>query len=228
MTSLIITENFSKLTLAFHRAIARKEIIGIISPHGVGFKFTLKLFAEKHYLKIIYCNVRQAESVQQVLLSLVRHLCNVRFSSIDYSNVSLFNLHRAINSRFSTEESCLLCIDNCDFRPAQLRYFIRFLQDFKKPVGLVFRMRERYTDKMIKDRKFDGAYEELDKIVDGWGVLKPCGAEECQDIARSMGVSDTMLLEDLAKYSSGNLNILTKEIKRYKALANDQNTKTKI
>jgi len=39
---LILTENFNKLVVAFHRAIAKREVIGIISPRGIGFKYTLE------------------------------------------------------------------------------------------------------------------------------------------------------------------------------------------
>lgn len=210
----ILTGNFTKLLTAFYQAIARKEIIGVISPGGVGFKYTLKHFVAKHYLKVVYCNVRQSESIREVILELYKHLCNVKFSNIDYRKTTLFDLVRVLKYRLSLDDGCLLCIDNCDnLKPGQLKYFTQFLNDLDRPMGLVFRMNERYAIEIAKNRKFQSSFERLSKVVDNWRVLERCSDTEIRDIAGRY-VSDITLVNDLVKATNGNLSVLEKHLVR--------------
>lgn len=210
----IITENFSKLAVAFHQAIARREIIGVVSPDGIGFKYALSHFAEKHYLKVVYCNVQHNESIRQVLLSVYKHLCNIKFSNINHKRVSFHELVRVLNSRLTYGDNCLLCIDECcNLKPGQLKYFAQFLKDFNKPIGLVFRMEESYAKDVVKNKKYITAYKSLRKRVDNWRVLGPCTDNEVREIAFTH-VKDKILLEDLVSASKGNLSMLIEYIQR--------------
>ena len=202
---------------AFHQAIARREIIGVVSPNGIGFKFALKRFVEKHYLKVVYCNVRYSESTREVLVTLYRHLCNVKFSNMDYRKTTVFDLTRNLNERLRLGDNCLLCIDECsNLKPAQMEYFVQFLSDFNKPIGLVFRMNKYYATVLSRNRKFQNSYKRLIKVVDNWRVLSSCTAEEVMDITRCCGVQDQMILNDLVGASRLNLTILAKQVERIK------------
>jgi len=171
---------------------------------------------------MIYCNVRFSESIRQVFLSLYRELCNVKFSNIDYRKITLFDLTRVVNYRLGIGEECLLCIDNCEnLSRSQLQYFTQFLSDFDKPIGLVFRMNDRYIKKLT--RNYRDQYDQLIKVVDNWRVLESPSINEVQSIARAFDISDPMILSDLVNSSGCNLTILKKEIDRYVKLKAQRN-----
>lgn len=215
--SPVLTANFQKLLVAYRQAIARREVIGVVGPAGVGFKYTLKQFAQKHYLKVIYCSIKETESVQRVLVELCKHLCNVRFSNLNYRNTTLFNLVYVLNHRLKVGDSCLLCIDHCsNLTPKKLMYFAQFLNDFDKPIGLVFRISSRYAKKISGGKNYIEAFEKLDKAVDNWRVLDHCTDDEVRTIA-SRHSEDHMLISDLVKSSRGNLSILAKHLSRLNA-----------
>jgi hypothetical protein len=110
----VLTKSFERSILGIHAAIARKLIIGIVSPAGVGFKFALRQVAKKHYLRIIVCDVSYAPNFKNVMLSIRRELCKVKFSRLDYNNVSLHSIVTSINESIKTSDINLLVLDNCD------------------------------------------------------------------------------------------------------------------
>ena len=214
---IVFTYNFTKLALAFNRAIVKKEIIGIVSPPGAGFKHALSRFCEKHYLKVVFCSVQYKQSIGHVILELFKDLCNIKFTNINCSQTNLHDLSRAINSRLRIGDSCLLCIDGCsNLTPSQLKYFVQFLKRFDKPIGLVFRMSETYVKKLERDSRFKEIHLNLVEVVDGWGVLEQPTPDEMKAIAYSMGIDNPMIIEDLLESSRNNLTILKKNIEHIK------------
>lgn len=142
----------------------------MISPRGVGFKFALKFFAEKHYLKIIVCDVSYSATVNNVAVSLLEDLCNVKFTRINYKHVKLHDLVIAINEKLRLDDCCLLVLDNCShLKPSQVKYLIEFLKKFNRKTGFVFRMTEKYLKKM--KRTAPESYVELYNVTDEWGIL---------------------------------------------------------
>lgn len=228
-TNPIITTNLTKLLVTFNQAIVKKEIIGVVGPPGIGFKYAVRHFAEKHYLKVVYGNVKYSESIREVLLSLTKHLCNVKFSNLNYRETTLFDLTRILNHRLQIGDSCLLCLDNCsNLKPAQLKYFIQFLNNFDKPIGLVFRMNQHYVDRLERSKDFTDTFHLLMKVVDNWRVLERCADDELQDIVSKFVKSNPMVATDLVNASNGNLSTMMIHIRRYLALQQKKGRVTPI
>ena len=211
----VLTDAFNRIVLAMEKAITERKIICIVSPSGIGFKFAAKRFAMKHYLKIIYSNVEASGSIQEVFCSIDNKLSNIGFSNIDRRNCSLHQLTLKINERVQSNDCCLLIVDNCNLTPGQLRYFIRFLNNFNKKIGLVFRMSTTYHHKLKKWKKWEGLYTKLYKVVDGWKGLDELTEDELIDICKSNGVKDEMIISDLIKVSNGDLSVMKKDMSRY-------------
>jgi len=148
------------------------------------------------------------------MLSIHRELCKVKFSRVDYENVSLHSIVTAINEKIKTSDVNLLVLDNCENLAAgQLRYFIRFLKRFNRQLGLVFRMNSQYIKKM--KRSWKNEYVELYKVVDDWAVLFAPETLEIIEICKAHGVNDQMIISDLVRACGGNLSILKKHLDRY-------------
>jgi len=211
----VLTDAFNRTVLALEKAITERKIICIVSPSGIGFKFAAKRFAMKHYLKIIYANVEASGLIQDVFCSIDSELSNVGFSNIDRRNCSLHQLTLKINERIQSDDCCLLILDNCNLAPGQLRYFIRFINNFNKKIGLGFRMSITYHHRLKNWKKWKGLHTKLYKVVDGWKGLDELTEDELIDICKANGVKDEMIIADLIDVSKGDLSIMKKDMNRY-------------
>lgn len=223
----VLTDAFNRIVLSLDKAITERQVICIVGPEGIGFKFAAKRFAMKHYLKIIYANVEASESIQNVLCSIDRELSNVKFSNIDRKNCGLHQLTLRINNRIQSDDCCLLILDNFNLAPAQLSYFIRFLINFNKKIGLVFRITNDYYYQIKNWKRWKGLYSKLYKVTDGWKGLLQLDRYELIDICKANGINDPMIIEDLINVSKGNLSIMKKHILRYLNLKHKVNEKGK-
>lgn len=234
----VITDAFSTTVLTLERAISRKRIIGVVSSRGVGFKFAARRFALKNYLGITYLNVEAAPSFSEVFGALDRSLCNIKFSDVDYKRTSIHTLTRKINEKIHLYDKCLLILDNCNLTPGQLKYFIRFLGNFNRSIGIVFRMNQGYFKELTGQakkkkgesnnqgegsKKWGDCYNKLLKVTDDWKEIPDPAKDEIEDICKVHGVNDPMIIDDLMAKSGHNLSQIKKNIDRYRELKTNKN-----
>lgn len=214
----VLTNAFNSTVLALEKAITQRKIICVVGPEGIGFKFAVKRFAMKHYLKIIYADVAISGVMHEVLCAIDDELSNVKFSNIDRRNITLHQLTLRINERIHSDDCCLMILDNCNLTPAQLGYFVRFLKNFNRKIGLVFRISNTYFQRLKNWKKWKSLYNKLYEVTDGWKGLDELTKEELKDICKANGVMDQMIIDNVIIVSEGNLSILKKHIDRYQEL----------
>lgn len=221
----VITDAFSETVLTLNRAISMKRIIGVVSARGVGFKFAAQRFALKHYLGIVYLNVEASPSFSEVFGCIDRSLSNIKFSDIDYKRTSIHMLTRKINERIHQYDKCLLILDNCNLTPGQLKYFIRFLANFNRSIGIVYRINQNYFKELTGNtrkkkgtgttKKWGDKYDGLVKVTDDWKEISDPNDDEVVEICKWHGIKDDMIIDDMLKKCGHNLSQISKEIKRY-------------
>ena len=212
----VLTDAFKDMVLALDKALQEQTIVGVTSERGVGFKFAVRRFAMKHYLKIVYASVEKYQSFHQVLCSLNEEISNLKFSDIDTRNTNLHMLTIALNKKLKHGDTALLVLDNCAFTPCQLQYFTRFLQNFQCHTGLLFRMNTKYIRRISGvAEKWEEPYSKLLKFTKHWKNISAIDDDDVRDIVASHGVSDQMITEDLVEASARNLSILNSHIERY-------------
>lgn len=231
----VITDAFSETVLTLNRAITLRRIIGVVSSRGVGFKFAARRFALKHYLGIVYLNVEASPSISEVFGCIDRSLSNIRFSDIDSKRTSIHTLTRKINERINQYDKCLLILDNCNLTPGQLKYFIRFLGNFNRSIGIVYRMNQNYFNELTGNnrkrkgigttKKWGDKYDGLVKVTDDWKEIPDPNEEEVVDICRSHGINDAMIIGDLIGKCGHNLSQIRKDIERYLELKHQEHEK---
>ena len=165
---------------------------------------------------VIYANVEAAPSISDVLCSIDEALSNIRISDIDRKRVSIHDLTRKINSRIPLYDKCLLILDNCNLTPGQLKYFIRFLRNFNKSIGIVFRLNLNYYNQLKrKNKKWQDLYDGLLKVTDDWKEVPGPSVEDIRDICIANGISDAIIIDDLIRKHGYNISRIRKSMDDY-------------
>ena len=213
----VLTQPFNKVVVAAKRAIVNREIIGIVGPDGIGFKYALKAVARKHYLKVIVCTVEHSQTIYNVLVSLNTAITNIKLPAIITQRpTSLFNVMHVTNTRIMNDDAALIVFDHCShFKKSQLQYFISFLRKYNRHTGILYRMTPTYVERI--KRRWNPEYKNLKKATSDWGVLEDLDDDDLREIVKAHGITDCMLVEDLVNNCENDVTILSQYIDRLKA-----------
>ncbi|MGB4776730.1 MAG: hypothetical protein WBP45_16240 [Daejeonella sp.] len=209
-----MTKGQEVMIQAFGYCIKNQKKVFLLDEAGSGFRYTLqKAFREGMFgnTRIISVSVVPTLDMTNLVMSIYKQSCTVKFSNLNKKAVDLHELLVKINSRLRQDllgKRIFIVFNHVHLLRSmeRMQAFVDLLMSIPFPCGVILRTTARHIKSIQKSKDFDGLYATI-RVSFGLKKVPPVTRGDVETLCIANGLTDRVLIGELASKSK-NLKVV--------------------